>query len=197
MSPRQIAKAAGVSHQTVYGLVAEGDAPETQAITLHKLWTWLDSPDRQKNAQRGTSNPSDVSSDDTVPVSRYTLGLIRGRLETTVAWVGSIENQMGALGGSVHALGASVHAAGDTLKALRDMLDKATNGMAGLLDGTIIPDPNGNGGTAAWHLPTHLKPTMDQIEEARRELDELEKEIAAQGTGGDSKKQAGGGGAAT
>lgn len=69
---------------------------------------------------------------DTVPVSRETLGYLRGKLETTVEWLGSVEKQMAALG-------TSVHAVGETLQALRHQLDRATNGVSGLLTGDVIP----------------------------------------------------------
>lgn len=89
---------------------------------------------RAENEPDEPNAPVRNGASDTVPVSRETLGYLRGKLETTVEWLGSVENQMGALGSSVRAVG-------ETLQALRQQLDRATNGVSVLLTGDVLPLP--------------------------------------------------------
>jgi transcriptional regulator with XRE-family HTH domain len=106
---------------------------------------------------------------DAVRVSRETIGYIRGKLETTVAWLGSVEGQMGALG-------TSVHAVGETLHALRGTLDKATSGVAGLLNNGAIPAPIDL--PAGWTLSPLREPqTLEELAEIERRIAEIRHKI--------------------
>lgn len=161
VSPRTIAKESGVSHTKVYELIRDGEISGTVPEVQAALWTWLDGR-RQDPSGRVTDDPG-----GTVPVSLYALGLIRGTLTTTAAWLGSVEGQMDALGNSAHALSASAHALGQTITALRATLDRATNGVADLITDGILPDPNGL--PPGWHMPPLREPTPERQAEIDRE----------------------------
>lgn len=148
VSPRRIAREAGVSHTTVYALLGKGEAPETQTPTLDKLWTWVDNPPRQTDAKGA---PGGVSNGSGVTMSDREYGRLCGTLEVMERWVGS-------LGPQVTTFAATLDAVAGSLRGLRgqvDELGQATKGAVGLLAAVGPRGPNGGTTPTGDRVHTH------------------------------------------
>jgi transcriptional regulator with XRE-family HTH domain len=63
-------------------------------------------------------------------------------LHVLTYWRGRVEEQVNTLQG----VGQQIQTLGDSLRAMKDMLERATDGVSGLLDSGVLPQPPGPGG---------------------------------------------------
>lgn len=127
-----------------------------------------------------TSRPSESPSSATrrvVEIDRDRAIEWRGQLKVGVMWMQSNTAMMQ----QVTALMQQIH----------DELGRATGVFADFVANGVLPAPSVV--PPGWHMPQ--RPTREQIDEARRELDELETELAAQEQGGQQKRASGDDGA--